>query len=62
MAVKTTFACGHVEIEGGDLADPCAVYQEASGLMEYRNDSGICMTCREPEKYKFMTEWKDTQP
>lgn len=56
-ATETTFSCGHTEIKGGNLADPTAIYAD---LSLYVNDLGLCTTCSDPEKYKYMLEWKDS--
>lgn len=54
-AIETTFNCGHMEITGGNLADPTFI---CADFRSYVNDPGLCAMCANPEKYKAMLEWK----
>jgi hypothetical protein len=45
-AVRTIFSCGHMRTEGGNPADPMAIYAEMAGKMEFRTSNDTCSNCK----------------
>lgn len=53
-AQRITYRCGHVQVHGGNAADPEAVYAEAAGLMTEESSEELCWTCLHPQEWAEM--------